>query len=360
MMNFIRFPWKVYSRDPHWVPPLIRDRKKTLDAKNNPFFKNNPAEFFLAYKDAEVVGRIAAILNRQHNKIHRDKTGFFGFLEAVNEITVFETLLDTAANWLRQYGCQMMLGPVNPSTNYEMGFLIDGFDSPPFFMLTYNPPYYPQRMETLGYSKARDFYSYYIDKESFILSDKLKRVRNAVSKRYPVTLRAGNVKDFQSELRIIGQIYNDAFANHWGFVPMTAEEFEFFANDLKMIIDPNLVLIAEYNGEAAGFLLGLPNINEVLKKIGNGRLFPVGLFRLLLTKNKIKGVRIITMGIKQQYSTFGLGSLFYEEIANRVIDGGYTQVEMSWVMEDNLLMNRAARLLGGKIYKTYRVYQKSL
>jgi hypothetical protein len=360
LMDFIKLPWKIYANDPNWVPPLIMDRKKFLNRDKNPFFKDNPTEFWLAYRNDEIVGRIAAIVNHQHNNFHKDKTGFFGFLEAINDRAVFGALLNTAKDWLRERGYDNMMGPMNPSTNDECGFLIDGFDIPPYFMMTHSLPYYPEIMESLGYEKAQDLYAYYIDTDIVKMSGKLQRIGDKIRTDFPVTIRTVDMKNFHSELALIRDIYNDAWSKNWGFVPMTPAEFDYIANDFEKIIDPRLVLIGEYKGEAVGFLLGMPDYNRVFKKIPDGRLFPSGLFTFLLNKNKINTMRVITLGIKQQYQPLGLGALFYIEIVQRGPDAGYNSAEMSWVLEDNEQMNKAARLLGGKIHKTYRVYQTGL
>ena len=360
MMDFIKFPWKIYANDPSWVPPLIMDRKKFLDREKNPFFKDNPSEFYLAYRNGEIVGRIAAIINHQHNQFHNDKTGFFGFLEAVNDKSVFEALLNTAKAWLKERGCDRMMGPMNPSTNDECGFLIDGFDIPPYFMMTHNLPYYVEIMETLGYQKAQDLYAYYIDQGIVKLGDRLQRIADKIRKDFPVQIRSANMKNFRKELELIRSIYNDAWSRNWGFVPMTPAEFDYVANDFKKIIDPELVLIGEYKGEAVGFLLAMPDYNRIFKKIPSGRLLPFGLFTFLFNKNKIDSIRVITLGVKKKYLPLGLGALFYIEIVQRAMKLGYYSAEMSWVLEDNEPMNKGARLLGGKIHKTYRVYETAL
>lgn len=360
MMDFIKFPWKIYANDSNWVPPLIMDRKKFLNREKNPFFKDNPSEFYFAYRSGEIVGRIAAIINHQHNNFHNDKTGFFGFLEAVNDQDVFEALLNTAKNWLKEQGCDRMMGPMNPSTNDEAGFLIDGFDSPPYFMMTHNLPYYIEIMESLGYQKSKDLYAYYIDQDIVKLSEKLTRIGNKIRRNLPVNIRCVELKNFNQELELIRTIYNDAWARNWGFVPMTPAEFDFVANDFKKIIDPELVLIGEYKGEAVGFLLAMPDYNRVFKKIPNGRLFPFGIFTFLLNKKKINTMRVITLGIKQKYQPLGLGALFYIEIVQRGINLGYFSAEMSWVLEDNEPMKKGAELLGGRIHKTYRIYETPL
>ncbi len=360
LMQFIKLVWKINANDPNWVPPLIMDRLKILNKKKNPFFKHAEAEYFLAYQDGEVVGRIAAITNQMHNDFHQDNIGFFGFLEGINDTNIFEALLDTAKDWLRDKGKDAMIGPMNPSTNDEIGFLIEGFDTPPFFMMTHNPPYYKEIMEKLKYEKAKDVYAYYIHKDTIVISDKLLRVTEAIRKKFNVKLRAVNLKDFDAELERIRYVYNNAWAKNWGFVPMTPEEFDFIADDFRKIIDPRLVLIAEIEGKPVGFSLALPDYNKVFAKIKNGRLFPTGWITFLRERKKIKSLRVITLGVVQELQHSGIGGLFYLETFQRGTKAGYVDAEMSWILEDNDLMNRAARLLGGDPYKIYRIYGTSL
>jgi len=303
------------------------------------------------------VGRIAAIVNHQHNKYHQDKTGFFGFLEAQSDKLVFEKLLNTSKDWLREYDRDKMVGPVNPSTNDEIGFLIDGFDSPPFFMMPHNPPYYKEMMETLGYEKAKDLYAYYLHRKNLVINKMFQRASEAVLKKYPITLRRINLKKLNEELEVLRGIYSDAWSKNWGFVPLTNEEFEFIADDFKQIVDPELVLLAEYNDEPVGFCVVLPNYNEVLIKIRTGKLLPLNWFIFLLNRKKIKGMRAILFGIKKKYQHLGLGSVFYMEIIRRALKRGYDNVEISWVLEDNQTINRILRLAGSKVYKTYRIYE---
>lgn len=359
LQNFIKFQWKINENDPNWVAPLMMDRLKVLNKETNPFFKDNPGEFFLAYKNGDVVGRIAAIINHQHNKFHEDKTGFFGFLEAENDKEIFSNLLDTVEKWLKEKNYDSMMGPMNPSTNDEVGFLIDGFDSPPYFMMTHNPPYYNEIMTALGFEKAKDLYAYYIHKD-YLNLERVNQLSESMKKKFSVSIRAINLKNFQDELKVIREIYNDAWSRNWGFVPMTPEEFDFVANDFRKIIDPELVMIAEYKGKPIGFSLALPNYNEVFKKIPNGKLLPFGIFTFLFNKNKIKSLRAITLGVTKDYQTSGIGGMLILETILRGLSAGYDSAEMSWVLEDNELMNKGASLVGGKIYKTYRVYQKSI
>lgn len=360
LMDFIKLVWKINAHDPNWVPPLLMDRLKVLDKKKNPFFKHAEAEYFLAYKNGEVAGRIAAIVNHIHNDFHKDNAGFFGFLEGTNDPEVFEALLETAKQWLKDKGKTEMLGPCNPSTNDEIGFLIEGFNSPPYFMMTHNPPYYKELMENLRYQKAKDVLAYFIHKDRIQISQKLQQVTQATREKMGVNIRPIQLNDFKGELERVRQVYNNAWARNWGFVPLTPEEFDFIADDFKKIIDPELVLIAEINGTPVGFSLALPNYNEVFAQIPSGRLFPSGWFTFLRHRKRIKSVRIITLGVIQQYQQSGIGGLFYMETFKRGVKSGYVKGEMSWILEDNELMNRAARLLGGEPYKTYRLYGTSL
>lgn len=360
LMAFIKLPWKINRGDSNWVAPLIMDRLKFLNKEKNPFFKENPAEFFLAYRNGELVGRIAAILNHQHNNYHNEKTGFFGFLEAIEDQEVFEALLERVKEWLRPKGCDLIRGPMNPSTNDEVGFLVDGFDTPPYFMMTHNPPYYNNMMMAAGFEKAKDLLAYYLDKEHLVITEKVKRVTDGIKKKFPVTIRAVNIKRLNDELEVFRGIYNNAWSTNWGFVPLTPEEFDYVANDFKKIIDPELVLIAELAGKPVGFCLALPNYNEVFKKIPGGRLLPFGWLTFLVNKKKIKGIRVITLGAVKEYQHTGIGALLYLEIIRRGLAQGYDRAELSWVLEDNELMIRPLQFLGAIPYKTYRVYQAAL
>jgi GNAT superfamily N-acetyltransferase len=360
LLSFIKLPWKINRNDPNWVAPLLMDRIKFLDKHKNPFFKDNPTEFFLAYKNGEPVGRIAAIINHQHNKFHEDKVGFFGFLDAENDKAVFDVLLQTVQSWLKQHNMDTVMGPMNPSTNDEVGILIDGFETPPYFMMPHNPPYYDWILSQLGLIKAKDLYAYYISETDLNITDKVLRLTDGIREKYEITVRPVKLKNFNSELELVRSVYNDAWSNNWGFVPLTPEEFDFVANDFKKIIDPELVLLAEMKGKPIGFCLALPNYNEVFKKIPSGKLFPFGLFTFLFNRKKIRGIRVITLGAIKQYQAYGIGSLLYLEIIRRGLAAGYDRAECSWILEDNELMIKPLRFLGAKPYKTYRVYQSPI
>lgn len=356
--QFMELPWKINGQDKNWVPPLKMSLRETFHLKKNPFWKTASFIFFIALREDEPVGRIMALV--LNGREQESKPGFFGFIEALNEGEVFALLLQRAEQWLKEKGCVNVTGPLNPGINYELGILTKGFDHPPYVMLSHNPSYYDALMQQQGYAKEKDFFSYRIHSEKFHTTDKIKRATGYLLKRKPIRIRNANVRDFNNELKIFHEIYNDAFDKHWGFIPMHYSEFEYMARGMLQIMDPDLVLILEYAGEPAGFILTLPNINEVLAKIRDGKLFPFGIFKFLYYKRKIKTVRVLTVAVKKKFQALGLGSFLYLEVARKVAEKGYTGGEMSWVAEDNLPMNKAAREMGGEVYKQYRVYKKKL
>lgn len=353
---FIRFPWKIYKNDKNWVPPLITERKGFLDKDKNPFFKHAEVVFYLAQKNKEIVGRIAGIVNHNHIEFQKEKAGFFGFFECVEDYEVAEALLDEVRNWLKSKGMEIMRGPANFSSNEEWGFLLEGFDTPPVFMMSYNPKYYLDFVESYGMRKAKDLYAYFIDKSSPPPERVVKMAEN-IKQKEQIKIHNVNMKHLKNEVEKIKAIYNSAWSQNWGFIPMTDEEFDHMVKGLKQIVDPHLVFIAEVEGKPAGFSLALPDVNQVLHKI-NGRLFPLGLFKLLWhtkIKNKINGVRIITMGVVPEFQKRGIDTVFYVETYNVGVRRGYTWAELSWVLEDNVKMNRVLNLLGAKLYKKYRI-----
>lgn len=356
--EFIRLPWRIYRDLPNWVPPLHAEMKEMLDRSKFPFFLHSEADFFLARKDGQVVGRIAAILNKNHIKVSGESTGFFGFYETIPDREVSDALFNTAARWLRGKNMQIMRGPANYSTNETVGFLTDSFDSPPVIMMTYNPRYYCDFTEAYGFTKAMDLYAYYMHKSTPV-PDKLLRVAEKIRHQENIRIRTINMKKYWQEVDLIKHIYNKAWSYNWGFVPMTDAEFEHLAKGLKMLVNPDLVYIAFVNGEPAGFSLMLPDINQILIKL-NGRLYPFGLPRLLLGMKKINMTRVITMGVIKEYQKRGIDAVFYLDAYQRGIAAGYDCGEFSWILESNVMMNRSAQMLGGKIYKTYRMYDYKL
>jgi hypothetical protein len=334
------------------------DRRKLMDKKKNPFYTHADAEFFLAYRDKEIVGRIGAIVNHNHNKEHRENIGFFGFFECVNDQEVADKLLETAKNWLKERGVTAMRGPATPSVNDEYGLLIDGFDLPPAVLMPYNPPYYQPLIEKAGLRKVKDLYAYHVHKDK-AFSDKLVRVAEMVKKREGLSFRSLDMKNFKREVALIRDLYNRAWQYNWGAVPMTDAEFDALAKDLKPVVVPELVIIAEYKGKPIGFSLSLPDLNIALKHNRNGYLLP-GLFCLMRYKKSIGATRIIVLGVVREHLKSGAGSVLFYETAKRSVENGYDEGEASWVLEDNTMMNRAAEMLKAERTKTYRIYETSL
>ncbi len=355
--EIFRLTARIYQSDPNWVPPLRSDFKKLLDPKRNPFFEHAQMTRLIARRNGQTVGAICAIDNRAHVEYWREPVGFFGFFECVNDVEVAKRLLDEAAKWLQPRGLNILRGPMNPSTNDTIGTLVDGFDSPPMVMMTYNPPYYPQLLEASGLRKVKDVYAYKLRRED--ITERMLRHGEAIRQRLKVRIRPIEVKNLPSEIEKIRAIYNSAWSRNWGFIPMTPAEFDHTAKDLKKILDPRLAFIAEDDGKPVGFSLALPDINIALKH-AQGRLFPFGIFKILYYARKIHQARVITMGVLEEYRNKGIDTLFYIETFKRGVAAGYDWAETSWILEDNIAMNRAMKMIGGVIYKTYRIYEKEI
>lgn len=360
MAAFIALPYRLYKNESNWVAPLLISQRSLFDLKKNPFWKTCDSSFFLASKEGDVVGRIACILHHDYFDSGAIPTGFFGFFEAVDDKEVFQALLHQAEAWLRSRDCKKIIGPVNPSINYEMGTLISGFDLPPYLMMTYNFAYYSKKLEAEGYGKEMDFFAYYTGKNAPTSYDKLDRIIHLTKKKYDLRVRAVRKKEFDKELNILHQIYNDAFTKHYGFVAMTKDEFVFMGKDMAKIVDEELLLIAEYKNEPIGFILALPNYNEVFAKLKNGKLFPAGWLKFLYFKSRIKSIRILTIAIKEKFRHLGVGAYLYREIIRKSAEKKLEHGEMSWVAENNIQMNKAALEMGAVLTKKYRLFCKNL
>jgi len=356
LMSFIKFPWKIYANDPYWVPPLIMDRKKILSTEKNPFFKHAEIQLFLAKKNGEIVGRIAAIKNDLHNQHHNDKVGFFGFFECENDQHTANMLFDSAKQWLKEKGLNAMRGPANPSSNDEYGLLVEGFNDSPRILMTYNPEYYINICENYGLVKAKDLNAFKLESDKVLSSEKLKRGAEIAQKRSGLKISQLDMKKFDSELDKVKYVYNKAWAPNWGFIPMTEEEIDAMAKDLKVLVEPSLVLFGEIDGKLVGFALVLLDYNFIFKKM-NGRLFPFGIFKLFTQKKNIPWARVITLGIIPEYQKRGLDAVLYYDIVRRAAKINIFLGEASWVLEDNDMMNRGAELMNGHIYKKYRIYE---
>lgn len=360
--KFIRMMWDIYRDDPNWVPPLEMDRAKLIDTKKNPFYQHAKLKLWLAEQNGKIVGRIGACINDSFIHVQHQQAGFFGFYESVNDVEVSKALFEPAEQYLRSSGMTMALGPANPSSNDEYGLLVEGFDRPPVLLMTYNPPYYASLFEANGFVKEQDLYAYLLSQET-AGSEKLKRVAGALRERSHITIRPLDKKRFAQELDLVKTLYNSAWENH-GFVPLTDAEIDFMAKDLKQIYDPELVLFAEIDGKTVGFGLSLPDINQAFHagaRIPSGLFnLPVGIWNLLTKRKAIDTVRVILLGVLKEYRGRGVDALLYAETMERANRKGYKFGEASWVQDTNVPMNRAAQMMNGQKYKTYRVYRKEL
>ncbi len=355
---FIRFQWLPYRGNPNWVPPLLMDRRKLIDRNKNPFYRHASLGLWLVERGGSVVGRIGAIVNENHIREHNEKVGFFGFFECYDDQEAADALFRTACRWLQERGMEAVRGPANPSVNDEYGLLIDGFQHPPAILMPYNPPYYARLIEGAGFTKIKDLYSYYLDGRQ-VFTDKLVRGAEIVRKRSGAAIRPINMRNFENEVKIVRELYTRAWSRNWGEVPMTEEEFDWLAKDLKMVADPRIAVIAELNGKPVGFGLALPDYNQILIRNRGGYLLPA-LIRILLYRKRIDYARVMVLGVLPEYANTGIGGLLFYEVGRRSVEAGFHHGEASWVLEDNVLMTRGAEMMNGKITKTYRLYQKSL
>ncbi|MFQ6016432.1 MAG: GNAT family N-acetyltransferase [Anaerolineae bacterium] len=370
LLEFITFPWRVYQDDPYWVPPLISERKAFLDPQKNPFFVHAEVALFLARRNGETVGTIAAIINDNHNTFHEEKAGFFGLFEVLDDYAVAEQLLARARDWVRGRGMEVIRGPMNMSTNDECGLLIDGFDSSPVVLMTYNPRYYVDFIERFGFVKAMDLYAYTLDtavyeRRADKLPAKLLRVAEMVRKKQKIHIRKVDFSHFDEEVARVKEVYNSAWEKNWGFVPLTDAEIDRLAANLKQFLDQDMVFFAEIEGRPVGFSLPLPDVNQPLRlaypRPGEPELWT--LLKLVWhwkIRRRIDTLRIFALGVIEEYRGQGVDALLYVETARKAFEKGYVRAEMSWILENNVMMRRAIERLGGTIYKTYRIYEMPL
>ncbi len=359
---FIKFPWRIYVNDPAWVPPLLLERKEFLNRKKHPFYEHGDAALFLARSGGEIVGRIMVSDDPKYNALHQSNVGCFGMFESIDDQQIATALLDIAAKWLRQRGRDEIMGPIDYSTNYLCGLLIDGFQFPPTLLTSHNPSYYSGLIEGWGFEKAMDLYAWWFASPAEA-AHRLRRLAVALKKRRGVVLRHGNLRDIAGEGRKLREIYNQAWQDNWGFVPFTEMEFEFMTRELKPILVPELVWLAEMEGEPVGFILCVPDINAALRKI-NGRLttfgFPIGLAKLLYHKSRLKTVRLVALGVVPKYRRHGIAEMLVLHIIEEaMIKRGFIG-ECSLILENNQMMNRFLEAIGAKKYKTYRIYRRRL
>ncbi|MFC2075164.1 N-acetyltransferase [Bdellovibrionota bacterium] len=363
LKEFVLSPWKIYRpkgkpSDKNWVPPLIQQQIDLLDPKKNPFFLHSETQCFLAKKDGETVGRIAAIWNNNHNKLHNENVGFFGFFDCINDQEVANALLKRADEWVAERGGIALRGPTNLTTNDECGFLVKGFDSPPYMGLTYNPEYYLELINKAGFQKSMDLYSYYLDASSGP-QELLEQAAKAVAEEEQLTKHDITKKNFDEMVGYAKDIYNKSWEKNWGFVPLTEEEFAFHVKELKQVMIPDFCFVIFSKGEPIGWSMTLPNYNEVLIKL-NGRLTPWGIIKFLYYKRKIETVRVFTLGLLPEYQHKGIALFAYWHTMLAGLKTGITRGEMSWVLESNLPMRKGIEQVGGNQYKTYRIFERPI
>jgi hypothetical protein len=338
---------------------MVRD---LLDTKGNPFYRQADRALFIARRDGRPVGRIAAIENRAHNAVHKDRVGFFGFFECVSSPEVARALFDAAGRWLASRQLSVMRGPMNPSTNHDCGLLVDGFDEHPTFLTSWNPRYYAELLESAGLVAAKELLGYWLPygEPGFRIPARLSALAARAAERAHLTFRDLEPRYFWREVERCWEVYNSAWEENWGFVPMSRDEFLYMARSLKPLLIPQFAFLAEVKGTPAGFMLSVPDFNRIFKRIRNGRLFPLGLGRILLGKSGLRTGRVIALGVKREFRTGSVLPVFMHEAARRAIAFGSPGAEASWVLEENQAMRQPIEAFGGRIYRRWRVYERQL
>ena len=357
--EFIDFHYSIYKDDPNWVAPLIIDYLEKFNPKKNPYLKHSQAQLFLAYSNNNIVGRISAHENKNHVEYHKEPVGFFGFFECIDDQTVANALFEEAGNWLKGLGLKTMRGPASFSFNGDpAGLLIECFDKPPLVNMAYNPQYYAGLLESAGFVKAQDLYAYYFPVVK-TMPERIRKIADRALSDPKLVIRTPNMKNLRREIEKLKFIYNETLSTNWGAVPMTDEEVDHFSSTLKLVLDPDVTLIAEYDGNPVGISMVFVDMNHAMQS-AKGRLFPFGLIKILLNKRKVDWVRVPVLGVLEQYRIKGIDAVFYVKCTEAAYKKGYRHSELSWVLESNTMMNKILHHLGMHIYRTYRMYDRSL
>lgn len=353
---FVELPFILYKNNRYWVPPLKRDVYNLFNKKKYPFWEHSEREMFIVYRAKEVVGRVCAIVDYNYIEFWNEKTGYFGFFECENDTEAAIALFNAVRSFQKDKGMTKFVGPFNPSTNEELGFLLEGYFLEPMIMMTYTFDYYHELAASVGLTKAKDLCAFYIEAKNAPL-ERLERMCSAIRKRVrDLKVRPANINDFFNEVKKIKEVYNDAWSRNWGFVPMTDSEFNHIAKTLKDLVVPELILIVEIDNVPVGVSLTVPNYNFILKKL-NGNLNLPGMLKFLYYRNKIKEARMMVMGVKKEYQKLGLEALMFLETLKAGMKLGYNSGELSWTLEDNYSVNNTILKMGGRLYKKYRIYQ---
>ncbi|MCE2801314.1 MAG: hypothetical protein LW724_17415 [Planctomycetaceae bacterium] len=358
--EFMELIWRLYKSDRHWIPPIRMNQEELVGFRKHPFYEKNTCQAFLARRDGQVVGRIVGIINHAHNKRYEEKRGFFGFFEAIDDQQVANALFEAAGKYLKSQGMTDVRGPCNPSLNYETGTLVDGFDSSPTFMMTYNPPYHDRLIRGFGFEKTQDMYAYNGNVEMLNTIDpKINRTVEMVQERFNLQVRQVSRKNFGKEILLFLKIYNESLQGTWGFVPLSDGEVKALGMSMKLLINPAATSVIEVDGEPVGVGLGLPDYNPIIKKI-DGKLFPFGWIRILLDRKKITKMRIISANVTPEWQRWGLGLVLLNRMLPDVLAIGITDAEFSWVLETNHLSRGSLERAGLVPSKTYRLYDRTL
>lgn len=357
---FLHLPWTINGPYPNWVPPLRQNQAELVNYKPHPFYHQAEIETFVAWQGDQPIGRVAAIVNRTHNQQHNDKVGFFGFFECIDDQPAAQGLFNAARDWLAARGMDTIRGPANPSLNYECGLLIEGFDIPPTFMMTHNPPYYQRLIESYGFAKVEDMAAFWGHTDMLATIDtKLGFIIEECKKRFDVKLRRLDKKRFTEDVRLFLQIYNQSLVGTWGFAPLSDEEVDHMAASLKYLIAPEMTAIVEVDGKPIGATFAMLDYNPRIKQI-DGRLFPFGFIRLLRNKKAIKRIRVLSTNVLPEYQKWGLGLVVIAHLLPSVLEWGAKEAEFSWVLESNHLSYKTLVRGGARVVKKYRMFDYAI
>lgn len=357
LRRFVEVPYTLYARDPHWVPPLRRDERRRLSPRHNPFLAHATMRLWIARRGRAATGRVAAIDDRLHDETHQERVTWFGFFEAADEASA-GALMRVVEAHAASRASGVVRGPANPSLNDSAGLLVDAFDRDPFILMPYNPPSYPGYLERAGYRKAKDLLAWEFDMAA-PLGERIARVGARLASRSDVVVRTARMSTagFARDLDHLKAIYRAAWRDNWGFVPPTDAEIRQLAAELKPVLDPELVLFAEVHGHVVGCAVALPDLNQVLKRMG-GRLLPFGVVHFLRRERLVNQARVLLLGVLPSHRRSGIYPLLVAELHRRGLARGYVRGELSWTLEDNTLVNAGIEAAGGRHHKTYRIYEK--
>jgi hypothetical protein len=359
LKDFIDLPWKVYAAYPKWVPPLKKEVSRLLDPARHPFWESAERVLFLARRDGRTVGRIAGIIDRAYNEFHNEQMGIWGFFECTDDPEAAAALFSSVETWVRQKGMTFLRGPLNPSTNYEVGLLIEGFDYLPALMMPYNPPYYLGLIESCGFAKEKDLLAFLIE-GNYHLPDWMESLAARLTRKQSIRIRPMNPKDADAEFDILREIYNESWSKNWGFVPLSTHEIRDIQKNVMHFADPDLAFFIYYENEPAAVCVIFPDINPLLKRF-NGKIGLMGLLKAILYRHEIKGTRLLIFGIREKYRQMGIPILAFHHIYKVARENKkYSSLELGWTLEDNEAINTLIEESGARAYKKYRIFRKPL